>query len=230
MASSANRKYLEMGASMQRFNNTMAQLWFYEMKLNLSTVASTFCLFLFYIVAIPLFLGFSPELLCYFHLGVIWMCVLYAFLPERLFQLDLEDGTLELYCLSSCPIQSIFTCKLVGNWCLKIGGILLSIPFFSIVYQFELSNMIYFTMILGSFTLTIICALHSSLTLGLKTHSWNSLQHFTTLPTLLPLILLCTSIQTVPEMHFLLLLAYLSLLLWVYCTFISIPLYSVLSD
>ena len=207
----------------------VAQLWFYEIKLNLSTVLTTFCLFLLYVIVIPLFLGLSKELLYYFHLGVIWMCILCAFLPERLFHSDLEDGSLELYSLSSCSIQAILVWKLVGNWCLKISGILCSIPLLSIIYQFELSNMIYLTMIMGSFTFTILCAIHSSLTLGLKTHSWNSLQHLTTLPTLLPLIILCTSIQA-GQVHFALLLAYLSLFLWVYWTFVSVTLSNILSN
>jgi hypothetical protein len=41
-----------------------------------------------------------------------------------------------------------------------------------------------------------MCGIHFCLALGMTFNSWNNLQNITTLPTLLPLILFCTSIET----------------------------------
>nr|YP_010736355.1 cytochrome b biosynthesis [Zygnema circumcarinatum]QKQ14683.1 cytochrome b biosynthesis [Zygnema circumcarinatum]WEL36328.1 cytochrome b biosynthesis [Zygnema circumcarinatum] len=206
----------------------MLQLCLYEIRLNLSTIIMSFCLFLLYSIIIPLLIGFSPEFIYHFYYGLIWLCILFAFLPERLFQQDFEDGTLELYFLSSCSIQPIFISKLLGYWCLKISGILCTFPLLSSVYHFEQSKAICITMILGSLVFTLICGIHSSLTVALQSNSWNSLQHFTTLPTLLPLILLCTYIQT-EQVNFLALVGLVSLFVWIYWIFVSITLQNVLS-
>lgn len=206
----------------------MLRLCLHEIRLNFSTITITFCLFWLYSITIPLLIGFSPEFIYHYHSGLIWMCLLFAFLPERLFQHDFEDGTLELYCLSSCSIQPILISKLFGYWCLKISGILCTFPLLGFVYHFEQSKGICFTMILGSFVFTLICGIHSCLTVGVKSNSWNSLQHFTTLPTLLPLILLCTSIQT-EQVNYVALIGFGSLFVWIYWVFVSVTLQNVLS-
>ncbi|KAH9559142.1 hypothetical protein CY35_06G042900, partial [Sphagnum magellanicum] len=48
----------------------------------------------------------------------------------------------------------------------------------------------------GSLVLTLMCGIHFCLALGMTFNSWNNLQNIATLPTLLPLILFCTSIET----------------------------------
>ena len=210
--------------------NGMFQLCFYEIRLNFSTVTLTFSLFLLYIITIPLLIGFSKPLLDHFDLGLIWTCILFSFMTERLFHTDLEDGTLELYLLSSCPLQLLFLGKLLGNWSLKMAGVLCSVPLLSVVYNSVQSNVLYISIILGSLVFTLICGIYSCFTLSIKSNSWNSLQHLTTLPTLLPLIMLCTTMQT--EINFLyvaILLGYLTLFLWVFWVFVSITLYNLLS-
>lgn len=206
----------------------MLRLCIVDLKLNFATLSVTFCLFFLYIIIIPLLIGFSTDLLYHYHLGIIWMCIVFSFLPERFFHQDFEDGSIELYFLSSCAIQPIFITKLFSYWCLKITGIVLSFPIFSFVYHFEQSKEICITIILGSFVFTLICGIYSCLTVGIKSNTWNSIQHFTALPTLLPLILLCTTIQG-DFIQIYALLGFVCLFLWIYWVFVSITFETILS-
>lgn len=177
----------------------------------------------------PLMIGFSKDFLCYFHLGLIWICLLPPFLSERSFQNDFEDGTLELYCSSGYCLQKILLSKLVGRWVLQISGIFFTFPVLQLLYQFDQSKINWFTIIIGSLVLTLMCGIHSCLALGMTFNSWNSLQNITTLPTLLPLILFCTSIET-EWFHVFLLMGYLLLFLFLYPILVSITLQKLISQ
>lgn len=184
--------------------------------------SSPFYLFLLYLIAIPLLIGLSLEILYHYHLGIIWLCILFSYLPERLFQQDYEDGSLELYFLSSRSLQSLSFIQLISFWLFKISGILLCFPILSHAYNLEQSVLLYVTTILGSFAFTLILGIYSCLTLGIKSGIWNSLQHFTALPPLLPLIILCTSFQIYA------LIGFVMLFLWIFFVFVSITFETVL--
>lgn len=210
-------------------NLVILRLCFYEMRLNFFTILTNFCLFFFFLITIPLFIGLWQELLESFHLGIIWTCILFSFLPERFLKTDLHDGTLEFYFLCNYPLQPIFLSKLLSYWILKISGILLSYPLLAFFYRFVPSPVTCITLILGSFIFVLICGIHSCLTLSINGESWNSLQYLTTLPTLLPLIMLCTYVQT-DKFHLLFLIGYFTLFFLVYSVIISITLRNILSQ
>nr|WIA66443.1 cytochrome c biogenesis B [Apopellia endiviifolia]WIA66484.1 cytochrome c biogenesis B [Apopellia endiviifolia]WIA66525.1 cytochrome c biogenesis B [Apopellia endiviifolia]WIA66566.1 cytochrome c biogenesis B [Apopellia endiviifolia] len=165
-------------------------------------------------------IGFSKDFLCHFHLGLIRICSLFAFLPERFFQNDFEDGTLELYYLSGYCLQKIPLSKLYGHWVLQISGVSRSFPALQLLYQFDQSKINWFTIIIGSQIFTLMCGIHSRLALGITSNGWNSLQNPTTLPTLLPLIVFCT-IET-EWFHVISLMGYLLLFLFLYPILVSI--------
>jgi heme exporter protein CcmB len=171
---------------------------FYEIVLNFVTITTTFFTFSLYSLIVPLILGLWQELLQTFHLGVFWTCLLFSFLPEKFYAQDFLDGTLEFYYLNRfVPFNLILFSKLIGYWLLKICGILLSYPALSLFYQFELSIITCFSLIVGSFIFMLICNLHSCLTISIqKIQGVSTIHYLTTLPTLLPLILLCNYIQT----------------------------------
>jgi heme exporter protein B len=173
-------------------------------------------------------IGFSPKLLYHFNLGVIWICILFSFLPERWFQNDFEDGTLELYLLSSNSLCYILISKLSGYWAVKLSGVLGSLPFLAFLYSFHLSISIFFNMMIGSLAFTLICGIHSCLTLGLKSNTWSSIQQLTTLPTLLPLILLLGQNKDISSQF--LLLGYLGLLCVLYLIFVPTTLRRIISQ
>nr|YP_006073034.1 channel subunit of ABC transporter for cytochrome c1 [Nitella hyalina]AEH42848.1 channel subunit of ABC transporter for cytochrome c1 [Nitella hyalina] len=206
-----------------------------EIVLNFHTVVTAFLLFLLYIAVTPLLIGFSTNLLFHFHLGLIWMCILFSFLPnmDRLFKNDFEDGTLELYCLSgpSTRLQKIFISQLLSHWLLKIMAILLSFPVLQLLYHFQYSTVNCLTIVVGSLVFTLICGIHSCLTLGLRSTDSRktSFFFFTTLPTLLPLILFCTSYQTEGE-AMTLFMGYLLLFFFCYPILVSITLRNLISQ
>jgi hypothetical protein len=67
------------------------------------------------------------------------------------------------------------------------------------------------------------------LALGIISHSWNSLQNLTTLPTLLPSIIFRASTET-EWFHVLLLMGYLLLFLFLYPISVSITLQKLISQ
>ena len=211
----------------------MFRLFIADFSLNFSTLSVTFCLFGLYILLVPLFIGFSTDLIQHYHLGIIWLSIVFSFLPERFYHQDFEDGSLELYFLSSCHIQAIFIAKLFSYWFLKVIGILITLPFLSFVYRFEQSIYFYLSMILGTFLFTLISIIYSSLTITIKSNSWNSLQHLTALPTLLPLILLCTTVDAAEQrfaqiLQLSILVGFICLFFSIYLLFVSITFQTIL--
>jgi len=186
----------------------MIRLCILEVLLNFLTLTTTFFLFSFYCVLLPMVLGFWQELLSWFHLGILWTCLLFSFLPEKFFAQDQQDGTLELYYLSRfSPLSLILFSKLLGLWFLKILGILCSYLLLSFFYNFDFSFFTCITLILGSLNFLLVCSFHSCLTIALQNmYAQNGLHYLTTIPSLLPLLLLCNSVQ-VETGHFFFLFA-----------------------
>nr|YP_009040966.1 CcmB [Tetraphis pellucida]AGN74208.1 cytochrome c biogenesis B [Tetraphis pellucida]AHG58983.1 cytochrome c biogenesis B [Tetraphis pellucida]AIB08427.1 CcmB [Tetraphis pellucida] len=174
-------------------------------------------------------IGFSKDFLGHFHLGLIWIRSLFSFLPERFLQNDFEDGTLELYCASGYCLQKILLSKLVGHWVLQISGVFCTFPVVQLLYHFDQLKMNWFTLIIGSLVFTLMRGIHSCSALGIISHSWNSLQNLTTLPTLLPSIIFRTSIET-EWFHVLLLMGYLLSFLFLYPILVPITLQKLISQ
>lgn len=189
-----------------------------------STPITSFFLFLLYIVVTPLMIGFEKDFLCHFHLGLIWISLLFSFLSEPFFRNDKESGTLELYYLSAYCLPKILLLQLVGHWVIQISCVFCAFPMLQLLYQFDRSGMDWLNILLGSLVLTLLCGIHSCLALGITSSSgWNSLQNLTTLPTLLPLTVFCTSIET-EGFHVLLLIGYFFLFVSLYPILVSISL------
>jgi len=189
-----------------------------------STPITSFFLFLLYIVVTPLIIGFEKDFLCHYHLGLIWISLLFSFLSEPFFRNDKESGTLELYYFSASCLPKILLLQLLGHWVIQISCVFFAFPMLQLMYQFDRSGMDWLNILLGSLVLTLLCGIHSCLALGITSSSgWNSSQNFTTLPTLLPLTLSCTSMET-EGFHVLLSIGYSSLFVSLYPILVSISL------
>jgi len=190
---------------------------------NLSTLIS-FYSFISYIVVMPLIMGSEKDFSCHSHLGPIRIPPLFPLLPEPFFRSDKEDGTPESYSLSAYCLPEILLLQLVGHWVIIISCVFCSFPMLQLLYQFDRFEMNWLNILLGSLILTLICGIHSCLALGITSSSgWNSLQNLTTLPTLLPLIVFCTSIET-EWFHVLLLIGYFFLFAFLFPILVSIGL------
>lgn len=194
----------------------------YYKQIFSSTPITSFSSFLLYIVVTPLMLGFEKDFSCHSHLGLIWIPSLFPFPPAPFFRNEKEDGTLELYYLSAYCLPKILLLQLVGHWVIQISCVFRGFPMLQLPYQ--RSGMDWLNILLGSLVLTLMCGIHSCLALGITSSSgWNSLQNLTTLPTLLPLMLFCTSIET-ELFHVLLLIGYFFLFVSLFPILVSISL------
>ncbi len=66
---------------------------------------------------------------------------------------------------------------LLMNVC-QVHGV--SNKFVQLLYQFGQSKINWFTIIIGSLVLTLMCGIHYCLALGMTFNSWNNLQNITT--------------------------------------------------
>ena len=165
-------------------------------KKNFSALIS-FYPFISYIVVTPLIMGSEKDFSSHFHLGLIRLSLLFYLLPEPFFRSDKEDGTPELYSSRAYCLPEIRLLQLVGHWVLRISCVFRSFPMLQLPYQFDQSEMNWLNIPPGSPIFTLMCGIHSRSALGITSSSdWNSLQNPTTLPTLLPLIVFRTSIET----------------------------------
>jgi len=198
-------------------------LFYKKILPNLSTLIS-FYPFISYIVVMPLIMGSEKDFSCHSHLGPIRIPPLFPLLPEPFFRSDKEDGTPESYSSSAYCLPEILLLQLVGHRVIIISCVFRSFPMLQLLYQFDRFEMNWLNILLGSLILTLICGIHSCLALGITSSSgWNSLQNLTTLPTLLPLIVFCTSIET-EWFHVLLLIGYFFLFAFLFPILVSIGL------
>ena len=142
-------------------------------------------------------MGSEKDFSSHFHLGLIRLSLLFYLLPEPFFRSDKEDGTPELYSSSYYCLPEILLLQLVGHRIIRISLVFRSFPMLQLPYQFDRSEINWLNIIPGSPIFTLMCGIHSRSALGITSSSdWNSLQNPTTLPTLLPLIVFRTSIET----------------------------------
>nr|BDC46250.1 cytochrome c biogenesis B [Dioon spinulosum] len=164
---------------------------------NSSTLITSSYPFLSYIVVTPLITGSEKDLSCHSHSGPIRIPPLFPFPPEPFSRNDKEDGTLESYSLSAYCSPKIPLLQLVGHRVLRISRVFRSFPMLQLPYQFDRSEMNWLNIPLGSPIFALMCGIHSRSALGITSSSgWNSSQNPTTSPTLLPPIVLRTSIET----------------------------------
>lgn len=172
-------------------------LCLYNKKIFPSTPITSFSPFLSYIVVTPLILGFEKDFSCHSHLGPIRIPSLFSFPPAPFPRNEKEDGTLELYYLSSYCLPKILLLQLVGHRVIQISCVLCGFPMLQLPYQFGRSGMDRLNIPLGSLVFTLLCGIHSRLALGITSSSgWNSSQNPSTSPTSLPPTVSRTSIET----------------------------------
>jgi heme exporter protein B len=122
--------------------------------------------FLIILVIIPLSLEPSKKILITIAPGIFWVGVLLACLLslDRIFQLDIEDGTLEVLSISPLPIEGTILAKAFAHWLTTCLPLILLVPIASILYGIW----IIISLLSGTPALSMIGAFAASLTLGLK--------------------------------------------------------------
>ena len=128
--------------------------------------------FLILVTLVPFGVGPQSDLLGLIAPGILWVGALLACLLslDRLFQLDWEDGSLDLLAVSPLPMEGVVATKALAHWlttglpltvAAPIFGVLLNLPGPGYLWLFV-------SLLLGTPALSMIGAFGAALTVGLK--------------------------------------------------------------
>jgi heme exporter protein B len=146
-----------------------------DIRLALRTPGDSATVVLFFVLAcvlFPLGIGPEPNVLARIATGVIWVMALLASLLsfERLFQLDAEDGSLDLIALAPAPLEFLILGKCVAHWLVTGLPLLVVSPLLGILLN--LPSEAYLTLLaalaLGTPIVSLIGAIGAALTLGAR--------------------------------------------------------------
>ncbi len=151
----------------------------------------------FFILVASLFpLGVGPEtkMLTQIGSGIIWVAALLATLLslDSLFRSDFDDGSLEQIMLSPQPLYVLVMAKVLAHW--LVSGLLLVIlsPVLAVMFHLpaEAFPALIATLVLGTPLLSLLGAIGSALTVGLK--KGGVLMSLLILPLYIPVLILGT--------------------------------------
>ncbi len=129
----------------------------------------------FFVIAVTLFpLGVGPEqnLLARISTGVLWVSALFATMLslDRLFQADLEDGSLEILCMGSLPTGAVVLAKCLAHWLTTGVPLIIASPLLAVLLNMEASGYgaLVAAMALGTPSLSLIGAIGAALTVTVR--------------------------------------------------------------
>ena len=129
----------------------------------------------FFVVTVTLFpLGIGPgsEILGRVSAGVVWTAALLAALLslDRMFQADLEDGSLDLLALSPVPMALIVLAKCAAHWITTGLPLIIAAPVLAILMQMPIEGLpvLLASMALGTPALSLLGGIGAALTVGLR--------------------------------------------------------------
>ena len=169
-----------------------------DVTLALRRVSDTVSVVLFFVLAIVLFpLGIGPELnvLARIAAGTIWVAALLAAMLslDRLFQVDADEGGLDLLVLAPLPLEAVVLAKCLAHWLVTGVPLILSAPILSILLNMGGDGLLVMilAMALATPTLSLIGAVGAALTVGAR--RGGVLVSLLVLPLLTPVLILGAS-------------------------------------
>lgn len=128
--------------------------------------------FLILVVLIPFGVGPESGLLSRIAPGVLWVGALLACLLslDRIFQLDFEDGTLDLLACAPLPLETVSLSKALSHWLVTGLPLTVAAPFLGIFLSLPSEAVFWLvaSLALGTPALSLIGAFGAALTVGLK--------------------------------------------------------------
>ncbi|MEO6031834.1 MAG: heme exporter protein CcmB [Burkholderiaceae bacterium] len=153
----------------------MSCLFMRDLRIALRRRADTGAAIVFFFIVVSLFplgVGSDPAMLRNLAPGVIWVAALLAALLSlnRMFADDHQDGTLEQLLLAATPLPLLVLAKVAAHW--LSSGLLLALVSPVLALQFDLSVeatlVMTVSLLLGTPLLSLIGAIGSALTLGVR--------------------------------------------------------------
>ncbi|MEM9523987.1 MAG: heme exporter protein CcmB [Pseudomonadota bacterium] len=128
--------------------------------------------FLIFAVLVPFGVGPENAVLARIAPGVLWVGALLACLLslDRLFQLDYEDGALELLATAPLPLEGMVIVKASAHWITTGLPLTLAAPFLGVLLHLPQAaqGWLVLTLMLGTPALSVIGTFGAALTVGLK--------------------------------------------------------------
>ena len=169
-----------------------------DLTLALRRASDTISVVLFFVLAIVLFpLGIGPELnvLSRIAAGTSWgVALLAAMLSlDRLFQVDADEGGLDLLVLAPLPLEAVVLAKCLAHWLVTGVPLILSAPILSVLLNMGLKGfpVMVLAMALATPILSLIGAVGAALTVGAR--RGGVLISLLVLPLLTPVLILGAS-------------------------------------
>jgi heme exporter protein B len=128
--------------------------------------------FLIVSVLVPFGVGPEAAILGRIAPGILWVGALLACLLslDRIFQLDFEDGSLDLLATAPIPMEGTVAVKALAHWLTTGLPLTLAAPAFAVLMNMPVPGhwWIFVTLLIGTPALSMIGAFGAALTVGLK--------------------------------------------------------------
>lgn len=128
--------------------------------------------FLILVTLVPFGVGPQSELLGRIAPGILWVGALLACLLslDRLFQLDWEDGSLDLLAVSPLPMEGVVATKALAHWLTTGLPLTIAAPVFGVLLNLPIPGYLwlFLSLLIGTPALSVIGSFGAALTVGLK--------------------------------------------------------------
>ncbi|HEV8689329.1 MAG TPA: heme exporter protein CcmB [Ideonella sp.] len=146
-----------------------------DLHLALRTPSDSATVVLFFVLTVVLFpfgVGPEPNILARIAPGILWVTALLACLLsfERLFQLDSEDGSLDLLVLAPTPLEFIVLAKCLAHWLTTGLPLIVAAPLLALLLNLPAEGYwgLLAALALGTPSLSLIGSIGAGLTLGAR--------------------------------------------------------------
>jgi len=124
------------------------------------------------IVLVPLAVGPDLALLSRLAAGLMWLALLLAVLltADRMFQQDLDDGSLDLLTMGALPFELITLTKAIAHWLMVSLPLALIAPPLALMMNLDVASLpvLWLSMITGSLALSLLASIGGAITAGLR--------------------------------------------------------------
>ncbi len=128
--------------------------------------------FLVVTILVPFGVGPDSALHALIAPGILWLGALLACLLslDRIFQLDFEDGTLDLLATAPIPMESVVAVKATAHWITTRLPLTLAAPFLGVLMNLPTGGYVWLvvSLAIGTPALSMLGAFGAALTVGLK--------------------------------------------------------------
>lgn len=128
--------------------------------------------FLIVVVLVPFGVGPDAALLSRIAPGMLWLGALLACLLslDRIFQLDFEDGSLDLLATAPIPMEGVVAIKALAHWLTTGLPLVIAAPVLAVLLNLPVAGYLWLvaSLALGTPALSMIGAFGAALTVGLK--------------------------------------------------------------